>query len=358
MKYALIGCGRIAINHMKAAHNNQLDIIACCDINSEHLDALLKKCTFETDKIKRYSDYKEMIKDNRLDLVAIATESGKHAEIALYCISHGINVIIEKPIAMSMEDADKIVASAAAKNVKVCVCHQNRFNQAVTATKKAIAEGRLGKISHASICVRWNRDKNYYDQAPWRGTWVEDGGTLMNQCIHGIDLLLYLVGSPAKLVYGQTRQQFHDYLEAEDVGMGLVSFENGAIGTIEGTVNVFPKNLEETLYLFGETGTVKIGGTSTNKIEVWDFKDCREEDDAIRSTNEATSNVYGNGHTALYADMIEAIKNNRSPLVSGIEGKKALEIVLSIYKSEKTGEAISLPNKKFSSLDMKGIFGK
>jgi UDP-N-acetyl-2-amino-2-deoxyglucuronate dehydrogenase len=358
MKYALIGCGRISINHLKAAFNNKLDIVACCDVNLSHIEDVLKKCSFSTECIKRYSDYKKMISENHIDIVAVATESGKHAEIALYCIKKGINVIIEKPIAMSIKDADLIVSESAKNNVKVCVCHQNRFNQAVIATKKAIDEGRLGKLSHASICIRWNRDENYYNQAPWRGTWSDDGGTLMNQCIHGIDLLLYLVGSPVKNVYGQTRQRFHDYLEAEDVGMGLLSFENGATGSVEGTVNVYPKNLEETLCLFGQTGTVKIGGTSTNRIDFWDFQDKRHDDLSICEINEATSNVYGNGHTLLYGDMIDAIRNNREPLVSAEEGRNALSIVLAIYKSQKTGGVVTLPLGCFSTLDMKGTFGK
>jgi UDP-N-acetyl-2-amino-2-deoxyglucuronate dehydrogenase len=356
MNYALIGCGRIAINHMIAANANGLNIVSCCDVVPKQIETLINKCKFNTDSIGRYTDYKKMVQENRLDLVAIATESGKHSEIALYCIEHGINVIIEKPIAMSIDDANRIVTRAKENKVKVGVCHQNRFNDAVVAAKRAILDGRLGKLSHASICVRWNRDKNYYDQAPWRGTWEQDGGTLMNQCIHGIDLLLYLVGSPAVSVYGQTRQQFHPYLAAEDVGMGLVSFENGAIGAIEGTVNVFPKNLEETLYLFGERGTVKIGGTSTNKIDFWEFSDKREDDSSIRDINETASNVYGNGHTKLYSDVINAIANGREPLVNGEEGEKALEIVLSIYKSQKTGERIVLPLQNFSSVDMKGTF--
>ena len=351
MKYALIGCGRIAINHMIAAHNNNLEFVGLCDINKSHIDILLNKCNFDVKAIPLFEDFKEMVESQKPDLVAIATESGKHAEIALFCIEHGINVIIEKPMAMDIESAQKIIDKAKENNVKVCVCHQNRFNSAVMFAKRAFDEGRFGRMSHASICVRWNRGKNYYDQAKWRGTWNQDGGTLMNQCIHGIDLLLYLVGSPAKSVFGQTRQQFHDYLEAEDVGLGLVSFENGVVGSIEGTVNTFPENLEETLYLFGEKGTVKIGGTSTNTIEHWVFSDTCDYDKECEHLVEDTCNVYGNGHTLLYKDMIEAIEQNREPLVSGVEGKKALEIVLSIYKSEKEGKKVLLPLKDFASTE-------
>ena len=207
-----------------------------------------------------------------------------------------------------------------------------------------------------SIHVRWNRNQGYYDQAPWRGTWAQDGGALMNQCIHGIDLLRWTFGGEIEEVYGQTRQQFHDYLEAEDVGMAVVKFKNGAIATIEGTTNVYPKNLEETLYIFGEKGTVKIGGTSTNNIDVWDFADESEADTKNKGLQEETSNVYGNSHTSLFADMIDAIENDRKPYVDAYAGRDALELVLAIYKSQKEGHAVRLPLENFASTDMEGEF--
>lgn len=357
MKYAIIGCGRIATNHLKAAINNGLDIIAVCDIDTEKMQLLLKKHGLENEEsIKRYTDYKSMLEELKPDLVSIATESGSHAEIAIYCINENINVIIEKPMAMSMEDADEIVRISKEKNVKVSACHQNRFNLAVQKMRAALEEGRFGKISHGSIHVRWNRNKDYYDQAPWRGTWAQDGGCLMNQCIHGIDLLRWMMGDEVESVYGVTRQQFHHYLEAEDVGMAVVKFKNGAIGTIEGTVNVYPKNMEETLYLFGETGTVKIGGTSTNNIDVWDFADEREEDILNRQLQEQTNNVYGNGHTSLFADMIAAIEDDRTPYVDAIAGRNAVEMVLAIYKSQKEGKITTAPLINFNSSDMMGEF--
>lgn len=356
MKYALIGCGRISINHIKAAHSNQLTIVGLCDLKHANIASMLAKCDWETSSYPQFSDFKKMIGEVNPDIVAIATESGSHAAIAIYCLSKGINVIVEKPMAMSIADARLMIETAKNHNAILSVCHQNRFNHAVMATKKAMIEGRFGKISHAAMCVRWNRDINYYSQAKWRGTWENDGGALMNQCIHGIDLLLYLIGSPVQIVYGQTRKQFHHYLETEDTGMGIISFANGAIGTIEGSVNVFPKNFEETLHLFGEQGTVKIGGTSTNSIDIWRFSDQRSEDSACSSIREETSNVYGNGHKLLYNDTIDAIKNKRPPLVSGEEGLKALEIVLSIYKSELTDNAVKLPLTDFSTLDMKEHF--
>ena len=357
MKYALIGCGRIATNHVTAAVNNNLEIVAVCDIVPEKMEEILAKHNLADDKsIKRYTDYKQMLEENEIELISIATESGKHAAIALDAIDAGVSVIIEKPMAMNIADAEEIIKRAAEKNAKVSACHQNRFNVAIQEVRKAVEGERFGKLSHASINVRWNRNKGYYEQAPWRGTWEEDGGCLMNQCIHGIDLLRWMMGDEVVEVYGATRQQFHDYLEAEDVGVAVVKFKNGAIGTIEGTTNVYPQNLEETLYLFGENGTVKVGGKSTNTIDVWDFKDETAEDQKNKGLEEETSNVYGNGHTSLFADVIEAIKEDRAPYVDGVAGRNALEMVLAIYKSQKEGVPVRLPLTDFASTDMRGEF--
>ncbi len=357
MEYALVGCGRIAVNHMKAAINNELEIVAVCDVLPEKMDSILAKYDLQDKaEIKKYTDYKELVQKEKPELISIATESGNHAEIALYCIENGVNLIIEKPMAMSIEDANKIIDAAEKNNVKVSACHQNRFNVAIQELRKAVESKRFGKLSHGSIHVRWNRDHGYYDQAAWRGTWAQDGGALMNQCIHGIDLLRWMMGDEIEEIYGATRQQFHDYLEAEDVGMAVIKFKNGAIGTIEGTTNVYPKNLEETLYIFGEKGTVKIGGTSTNNIDVWDFADESEDDNKNKGLQEETSNVYGNGHTSLFADVIDAIKNDRKPYVDAVAGRNALEVVLSIYKSQKTGQAVKYPLTDFASIDMKGEF--
>ncbi len=357
MKYALIGCGRIATNHIKAVLNNGLTLAAVCDVEPAQMEALLAKHELEKNAdIARYTDYRKMVEEVQPELVGIATESGVHAEIALFCIDQGVNCIVEKPIAMNMEDADEIVRRAAEKGVKVSACHQNRFNLAVQETRRALEAGRFGKLSHGSVHVRWNRNQSYYDQAPWRGKWASDGGALMNQCIHGIDLLRWMLGDEVEEVYGVTRQQFHHYLEAEDVGLAVVKFKNGAVATVEGTTNVYPQNLEETLYLFGENGTVKLGGKSTNNIDVWEFADEEAGDARNQHLQEETSNVYGNGHTSLYADVIDAIKNDRRPYVDAVAGRNALELVLAIYKSQKEGVPVKLPLKDFRSTDMVGEF--
>ncbi len=341
MKYALIGCGRIATNHMKACIDNNVQIVAVCDIVKENIHALLSKHNLQNDEsIKRYVDYKEMIKENEFDFISIATESGNHAEIALYCIDNGINIIIEKPMAMSIEDCDKIIELSEEKGVKVCACHQNRFNISVQKLRKKIEDGSFGKISHATVHVRWNRGKDYYTQAPWRGTWEQDGGALMNQCIHGIDLLRWMMGDEVTEVYGKTKQVFHDYLECEDLGAAIVNFANGATGIIEGTTNVYPQNLEGTLYIFGEKGTVKLGGKSMNTIDVWDFE---SQDENNAGFDEKTENVYGNGHTSVWEDFINAIKTDEKPYIDAYAGKRAVEMILAIYKSSFDKKAVELP---------------
>ncbi len=358
MKYALIGCGRIAVNHIKAVVNNRLELVAVCDLIPEQIDILFDKTGYKGSPL-RYTDYKQMIEEHpEIELVAIATDSGVHAEITLCCIDHGINVIVEKPMTMSMPDAEEVIRRAEEKKVKVSVCHQNRFNVAVQEMRQAVEEGRFGKLSHGSVNVRWNRGREYYEQAAWRGKWASDGGCLFNQSIHGIDLLRWMMGDEVEEVYGVTKQQYHDYLECEDVGMAVVKFKNGAVGTIEGTVNVYPQNLEETLYLFGENGTVKIGGTSANNIDVWDFRNEKEADLKNKGLQEQTSNVYGNGHTSLYADVIDAINNDRAPYVDAVAGRNAVEMILAIYKSAATGMPVKLPLKDVASTDFIGRFNK
>lgn len=355
MRYGLIGCGRISPNHISAAINNNLDLVSFCDIIPEKIKEKKEMFKDKTLNVKEYTDYKEMLEKENLELVAIATESGKHAEIAIECIKKGCNVIIEKPIALSLDDAEKIIETAKQYNVKVCACHQNRFNKSIQKIRSAVEENKFGKIFYATAHIRWNRGKEYYDQAPWRGTWAQDGGCLMNQCIHNIDLLRWMMGNEIDEVMAYTDQLNHPYLEAEDLGLALIKFKNGSYGLVEGTVNVYPKNLEETLYIFGEKGTAKAGGSSVNKLEVWNFKD-ESEEAVLEQFSEEHKNVYGLGHTPLYKDVIDAIKEDRAPYVDGEAGKRALELVLAIYLSSKEKRSVKLPLKSISTLDFKDLF--
>lgn len=355
MRYALIGCGRISQNHIAAAKANGLEFVGICDINREMLQDKASK--FGLGDVHQYTDYHEMLVKEKPELVAIATESGKHAAIALDCIEAGCNVIIEKPIALSLADADAVIKAAKEKGVKVCANHQNRFNKSVQKIREALEEGRFGRMFYGTAHIRWCRDRNYYEQAKWRGTWEQDGGALMNQCIHNIDLLRWMMGDEVEEVIGMTDQLNHPYIDAEDLGIAIVKFKNGVYGIIEGTTDIYPKNLEETLYLFGEKGTVKAGGQSVNKIEEWRFADGTEEPgEVIAEFAENPPNVYGFGHTPLYADVIDAIENDREPYVNGEAGKRALELVLAIYKSAAEGKAVKLPLEDCSTMDFKGRF--
>ena len=357
MRYALVGCGRISANHITAAQANQLEIVAISDVLPEKMDE--KRTKFDLgEHTKRYINYREMLAKETPELVAICTESGKHAKIALDCIDAGCHVIIEKPIALSLADADEIIQRAKTKGVKVCTSHQNRFNKSIQKIREAVEQGRFGKLFYGTAHIRWCRDENYYKQAPWRGTWEQDGGALMNQCIHNIDLLRWMMGDEIEEVVGMTDKLNHPYIDCEDLGIALVKFKNGSYGIIEGTTDVYPKNLEETLYLFGEKGTVKAGGASVNKIEAWNFADgLDEEEKIIDEFREDPPNIYGFGHTRLYADMIDAIRNNREPYVNGEAGRRALELVLAIYKSAAERTSVQLPLGNVSTMDFQGRFG-
>lgn len=356
LKYAIIGCGRISPNHIAAAIGNHLNIVAICDIDEWKMNQTIS--TFGLgNAVKKYMDYQQLLSNEKPDLVAICTESGKHGQIALDCIDAGSHLIIEKPISLSLEEADQIIDKAKAKNVKVSACHQNRFNKSIQKLREAVEAGRFGKLLHGTAHIRWNRETDYYKQAAWRGTWAQDGGALMNQCIHNIDLLRWMMGDSIVEVVGMTDNLQHQLMEAEDLGIALVRFANGSYGVIEGTTNIYPKNLEETLYIFGEQGTAKVGGKSVNVIEEWMFADLLDNAEEVKAKyHENPSNVYGFGHLPLYADVIDAIRNDREPYVTAEDGRRALELVLAIYKSSAEKKSISLPLQKVSTLDFKGLF--
>ena len=346
MKYALIGCGRVSPNHIRAALDNGLEIVALCDLDAGKMEETAKGLP---QAVAMFTDYRKLLAESEAQIVAIATDSGTHAELALAAIAAGKHVLIEKPIALSMADARAICTAAKESAVTVGVCHQNRFNLAVVQLRKALEAGRFGKLSHGAVTVRWSRSEAYYDQAAWRGTWAQDGGTLMNQCIHGIDLLRWMMGDEISEVCGMTARRLHEHTECEDIGTAVVRFRNGALGTVEGTANVYPRDMEETLSIFGENGTVALGGGSVNRVEQWLFSDKNED---VTAFNENPANVYGNGHSRLYVDFLAAIAEGREPLVDTYAGMAALELVLAIYKSQKEGRIVRLPLENFDCKDM------
>ncbi len=354
-RFMLIGCGRISKNHIAAAAANRdiMELAAVCDPLTEKAEQKADDCQKAAGyRPKVYADYHKALAELEIDCCSIATESGYHARIALDCIRAGKNVLVEKPMALSTADAEQMMKEAKEHGVTIGVCHQNRFNAPVQELHQALEAGRFGKLVSGTARILWNRSMPYYQQAPWRGTWAQDGGTLMNQCIHGIDLLQWSLGGEPDTVMAMTGNYLRD-IEAEDFGGILIRFKNGAVGIVEGTACVYPKNLEETLSVFGETGAAVIGGLAVNRIQTWNFASSAAQDAEVEKlAGTDPKDVYGSGHNALYKNYIKAIDSHTEPLVSGAEGIKGMKIVLAAYKSQKTGLPVKFDGLQFSTLDM------
>ncbi|MGE4272432.1 MAG: Gfo/Idh/MocA family protein [Desulfitobacterium sp.] len=338
MRFAIIGCGRIAPKHAESILAlEEAELVAVCDVVPEKAQAFADKYG-----AKPYLSYEEMIEKEEIDVVTIATESDLHAPIGITCAKAGKHVMVEKPMAMTLESADELIRTCHKAGVKLSVIHQNRYNKSIKLMRQALEEGRFGKLTHGQASVRWNRNDAYYSQAPWRGTKLQDGGVLMNQSIHNIDLLQWTFG-PVESVFGYTRTALRK-IEMEDVGVAVIKFKNGALGVIEAASTIYPKNIEETLNIFGETGSVMIGGIAVNRVETWEFPDSDEEKQTIFAAQENDPpNVYGFGHREVIKDMIDAVREDRTPAIPGEEGRKALEIILAIYKCQETKEPVVFP---------------
>ena len=350
IRYGLVGCGRISASHLKAACAcKEIEVAALCDLVPSKAEGLAKRFSLHP---AVYQDYEKMLEQEHLDFVAVATDSGSHGTIAAACLWAGCSTLVEKPIALSIAEAKNLLSLAYKKRRILAVCHQNRFNRAVQRVKQAVDKGELGRVFHLSASVLWNRGESYYRQADWRGRWESDGGVLMNQCIHCIDLLRYLGGEAAE-VFAYTDRLNHPYIEAEDLGLAVVRFQNGSYGLLEGTSNIFPENLEETLSIYGEKGTVRIGGKSVNRLEIFCTEGGGED---LLAFEEAPGNIYGFGHTALYRDVAECIQTGRHPLCGGEDGLRALELVLAIYQSAAEHRPVPLPLQEGWSGAYKGRF--
>lgn len=354
-QFALIGCGRISKNHIAAAIANReiMELAAVCDPVTERAEKKAEDYFAATGKRPAvYADYHKALEERKIDACSIATESGYHASIALDCIRRGRSVLVEKPMALSTRDAEAMIAEAKKQGVTLGVCHQNRFNAPVQQLHRALEDGRFGKLVSGSARILWNRTMPYYQQAPWRGTWAQDGGTLMNQCIHGVDLLQWNLGGEPDTIMAMTGNYLRD-IEAEDFGAILIRFKNGAVGMVEGTACIYPKNLEETLSVSGATGTAVIGGLAVNRMETWNFASPAPQDAEVEKlTGTDPKDVYGSGHNALYKNYIEAMDSHTDPLVSGTEGIKGMKIILAAYKSQKTGLPVRFDGLDFSTLEM------
>lgn len=356
-KVAIIGCGRISSKHIQSITrlSDTIELVSCCDLIKERATNAAMHYHNMNPLSERppavYEDYKDMLEKEDIDIVSICTDSSFHAPISIYCLNNKKHIIVEKPMALSIQDAEKMNAVAISNKVKLCVSHQNRFNPAIQKVRKAVETNKFGRIYAINARILWNRDEDYYKQALWRGTYLHDGGCLMNQCIHNIDLLQWMVECEMEWVHGIMSNYSHPYIEVEDYGSIQLKFKNGTIGNVEGTVCVYPENLEETLTILGEKGTAVIGGLAVNKLLTWKFSDESICESIFAENSMEIDSVYGEGHTSLYKDMVSSILNDKEPYINGKAGIKALEIILAAYESNRIKARVYYPLPNLKSED-------
>lgn len=334
LNFAIVGCGFIARKHAKAIQEvKNAKLVAVSDKLSEAMEPYVKEFG-----VAAYEDFDEMLRREDVDVVCICTPTGLHAPLAIKVANAKKHIILEKPIAMTLEESDEIIGACKKNAVKLSIVHPNRFRPVVMELRKILDENLLGKISHANALVNWNRNQEYYDQAPWRGTKELDGGALMNQAIHNLDLLLWFMGQPES-IFSMEATRFRN-IEAEDVSTGLIRFKSGALGVVEASTTVYGQNFEESITLFGERGTVKIGGKNAIHFEHLEIEGVPQKE-IIQLKERIIEDPWGiPGHQSIIDNMVKAIKEDRVPAVSGEEGRKSLELVLSFYESAKSNQLI------------------
>ncbi len=338
IRLALVGCGRIATNHFGAIeqHADRVELVDVCDVNP----AALAQAVTRTKAIGHRS-LTELLKTTTADLVILTTPSGLHAEQTIQVAQSGRHVMTEKPMATRWHDGVRMVKACDDANVRLFVIHQNRRNATLQLLKRAVEQGRFGKIYAVAMNVFWTRPQAYYDSAKWRGTWEYDGGAFMNQASHYIDLLDWMIG-PVESVMAYTATQARD-IEAEDGGVVAVRWRSGAMGTVNVTMLTYPKNMEGSITILGEKGTVRVGGVAVNEIQTWEFADTRPEDAEVASSSYQTTSVYGLGHPLYYDNVIKTLRGEAEPETDGREGLKALELLIAIYRSSRDGKRVALP---------------
>ncbi len=337
IRIALVGCGRISRNHFDAFERiGELELAGVCDvIESRAREAATRG------SVPWFTSYARMLEDVACDAVAICTPSGLHPAHGIMAAKAGKHVICEKPMAINLTSADELVQACDDAGVQLFVVKQNRLNPPIQLLKRALDKGRFGRLYMANTTVRWTRPQEYYDQAPWRGTWEFDGGAFMNQASHYVDLLQWLAG-PVESVTAKTATLARR-IEAEDSGAAILRFRSGALGVIEVTMLTYPRNLEGSITLLGETGTVKIGGSAVNRVETWQFADYDDDDKLIDQANYTPPNVYGHGHEGYYRNVVSVLRGEAVADTDGRAGRKSLELILGIYESARTGHEVPLP---------------
>ncbi len=337
IRIAVVGCGRISKNHFGAieTHNEHVELVSVCDIDSD----VLKHHT-EQYKVKGYRSIEEMLKQEKLDLVALCTPSGIHPEQTVLAAKYDVHVMTEKPMATRWQDGVRMVRACDDANVRLFVVKQNRRNATLQLLKRAIDEKRFGKLHMVQINVFWTRPQEYYDQAAWRGTWEFDGGAFMNQASHYVDLLDWMIGPVEKI---QAMTSTTRDIEVEDTGVMNIRWRNGALGSMSVTMLTYPKNYEGSITILGDKGTVRIGGVAVNEIQHWEFDEPCDYDKQIQDANYQTKSVYGFGHPLYYNNVIDVMTGKEKPETCGREGLASLEILIAAYLSARDGRTISLP---------------
>jgi UDP-N-acetyl-2-amino-2-deoxyglucuronate dehydrogenase len=339
LNFALVGCGRIAKRHSELLGLGQIagaKLAAVADLVPEKARAIGERFS-----VPWFTDYREMLSRQDVDVAVILTESGRHADHAVTAAQLGKHVVVEKPMALTLDDADRMIGACDGATVRLFVVKQNRFNVPIVKAREALAAGRFGRMVIGTVRVRWCRTQDYYDQDAWRGTWAMDGGVLTNQASHHVDMLEWMMGE-VESVFAMSRTALVD-IEAEDTAAVVLRFVNGALGVIEATTAARPKDLEGSLSLLGEGGTVVVGGFAMNKMETWNFAAKQPGDDEVLAKYSVNPpNVYGFGHQAYYEHVVDCIRNNRQHLVDGLEGRKSLELISAIYESIELGREVPL----------------
>ncbi|MDH5424082.1 MAG: Gfo/Idh/MocA family oxidoreductase [Gammaproteobacteria bacterium] len=337
IRIAIVGCGRISKNHFSSIekHADNIELVAICDNDNMILEAHHKKY-----QVPSYENIESMLASEKVDVVALCTPSGIHANQAALAATYRVNVITEKPMATRWQDGVSMVKACDNAGVRLFVVKQNRRNATLQLLKRALEEHRFGKIHMVHLNVFWTRPQEYYDQANWRGTWEFDGGAFMNQASHYVDLLDWLIGPVEKV---QAMMSTTRDIEVEDTGVLNVRWRNGALGSMSVTMLSYPKNMEGSITILGERGTVRVGGVAVNDIQHWEFVDERDYDQQIKEANYETSSVYGFGHALYYNNVIDVLRGECEPDTDGREGLKSLELLIAAYLSARDGGTISLP---------------
>ncbi len=338
IRFGLVGCGRIAQKHFEAVkkHGDQIELAAVCDADS----GVLQRAS-EATGAAPYGDLQSMLEQSDVDLVTICTPSGQHPEQAIQCARAGRHIMTEKPMATRWKDGLSMVQACDEAGVRLFVVKQNRRNATLQLLKKAVDEGRFGRIFMVHVNVFWTRPQEYYDSAGWRGTWEFDGGALMNQASHYVDLLDWLIG-PVHSVQAMTGTLARN-IEVEDTAVMNVRWRSGALGSMSVTMLTYPKNMEGSITIIGEKGTVRVGGVAVNEIQHWEFDEPREEDEKIREASYQTTSVYGFGHPLYYHNVIQTLRGEAGPETDGREGLRSLELLIAAYLSARDGKQVSLP---------------